>query len=314
MKDRPLVSVIIPTYNRKKKLIRLVYSIKRSSYPKDRIEIIAIDDASTDGTFDELKRSFPEVKIVRNEKELLVSGSRNAGIKSAKGNYVFLIDDDNIVDRNCISELVEVMEKYSDVGVVAPIMYYFEQPDRVWCAGIERNMVTSQTKFIGKNTVDNNQFNELIESKDFPNAFMVKKEVLEKAGLFDEDYFPIHYEEADLGERIRRRGYRIVCNPKAKVWHDIPLPERVKDKARLFCISSELRAYYAGRNRVLFHKKYSKWWQFLIFILFFNWIFAFFYLNIVFFKSEKPFDKRGKIAKNYLKGIFDSLGLVHNIC
>ncbi|MCD6411316.1 MAG: glycosyltransferase family 2 protein, partial [Thermoplasmata archaeon] len=267
MENKPLVSVVIPTYNRKDKLIRLIDSILKSNYPMEKLEIIVVDDASTDGTYEEVRKKFPKVKIIRNEKELFLAGSRNVGIRNAKGEFVFLIDDDNIIDKNCIPELIRTFKSNQKIGIVAPIMYYLKAPNRIWCSGIERSMTTSLTKIIGRDKIDNGQYRSLIESKDFPNAFMVKREVVEEVGLFNEEIFSIHYDEADFGERVRGAGYKVVCNPKAKVWHDIPLSEEVEDKSRLFHCHNELRAYYCGRNRIIFHRRYSKWWQFLIFIL-----------------------------------------------
>jgi len=307
MNDLPFVSVVIPTYNRKDKLIRLIKSILQSNYPKEKLDIIVVDDASTDGTYEEVRKKFSEVKIIRNEKELFLAGSRNVGIRNAKGEFIFLIDDDNIVDENCILELVRTFGSNQKIGIVAPIMYYLKTPNRIWCSGIERSMITSLTKIIGRGEIDDRQYRSLIDSKDFPNAFMVKREVIKKVGLFDERTFPIHYDEADFGERVRKAGYKIVCNPKAKVWHDISLPEEVEDKARLFHCHNELRAYYCGRNRIIFHKKYSKWWQFLIFILIFNWLFTLYYLRVILLGSKKSFKERLRIAKAYLKGILEGL-------
>jgi len=302
----PLVSIVIPTYNRKEKLIRLINSILQSEYPQDKLEIIVVDDASTDGTYEEIKARFQGIKIIRNEEKLLTAGSRNVGIKNANGRYIFLIDDDNVVDENCITELVKVMIDNPQVGIVGPIMYYYKQPNRIWCAGIKKNMTTSLLTVIGKDTVDKGQFSDrLIESEDFPNAFMVKKEVLEKVGLFNEHSFPIQYEEADLGERVRRMGYKVVCNPKAKIWHDIPLLD--KDKASLHYVSSSSRAYYVARNRIIFHKKYSKRLQFIIYITIFNWIVAFYYLKIILFNLSKMPKDRMKIAKAYIRGMIDGI-------
>ncbi len=305
--DYPLVSVIIPTHNRKNKLIRLIDSILQSNYPKEKLEIIVVDDASTDGTYEEVRKKFPQIKVIRNEKELFLAGSRNIGIKNAVGEYIFLIDDDNVVDKNCIYELVMTLKSNNQIGIVAPLMYYLKQPNRVWCAGIRRNMVTSLTSKIYADVIDQGQFNGLIESVDVLNAFMVKREVVEKVGIFNDRDFPIHYDEADYGERVRRAGYRIVFNPKAKVWHDVPLPEDIKDKARLFHCHNELRAYYCGRNRIIFHKKYSKWWQFLVFISIFNWLFTLYYLRVILLGSKKPFKERLKIAKTYLKGVVEGM-------
>lgn len=307
MKELPLVSIVIPTHNRKEKLVRLLCSIFEGNYPRNKLEVIVVDDASTDGTCEVVKRRFPEVKVIRNKRELFLAGSRNVGIKSAKGKYIFLIDDDNVVDKNCILELVETMEKDSSIGIVAPIMYYLSQPHRIWCAGVKRCMFSSLTKIIGRGSVDNGQLDKLLESDDFPNAFMVRREVFREVGLFNEFEFPIHYDEADFGERARRKGYKVVCNTKAKVWHDVHLTGKRKVLSGIFHIHSELRAYYAGRNRVIFHKKYSSRGQFLVFITLFNWIFTAYYLGVILFGSKVSIKERIKIARSYVRGILDGL-------
>ena len=85
------------------------------------------------------------------------------------------------------------------------------------------------------------------------------------------------------------------------------MPEKVRDKSRLFHCHNELRAYFCGRNRIVFHRRYSKMWQFLIFILIFNWIITLAYIGIIFFGSGKPMSERIRIVKAYLGGILDAL-------
>lgn len=304
MDDIPLVSVVIPTRNRKNKLLRLINSILQSNYPKSRLEIIVIDDASTDGTYEEIKRRFKNINVLRNEKRTFLAFSRNKGIKNSKGKYIFLIDDDNVVHKDAIKELVRIYEenKSLPIGIVAPIMYYLKEPNIIWCVSIKRNMITSLTKFIGKGEIDTGQYNRLIRSYEFPNAFMLSKEIVNKVGLFNDKELPFMYDEADFGERVRRLGYMVVCNPKAKVWHDVPL----ELKGYSFYRSSD-HAFFLGRNRIVFHKKYSKWWQFLIFILIFNWLFTLYYLKVILLGSKKPSKERFKIAKAYLKGVLEGL-------
>ncbi|ADC69291.1 glycosyl transferase family 2 [Methanocaldococcus sp. FS406-22] len=306
MDKNPLVSIVIPTHNRKKHVERLINSILENTYKN--IEIIVVDDASTDGTYEYLKEKFgnlPNFKIVRNNKNLLVSGSRNRGIGLSKGELIFLVDDDNILDKKCIENLVKLLILDDKIGVVGPIMYYWKDKKRIWSAGTKRNMITSRTYFIGRELPLPNR--KTWETDDFPNAFMVKREAIEKVGVFDDKTFPIHYEESDFGERIRKAGYKIVCSSKAIIWHDIPLPEDVKDKSRLLHCHNEFRAYYCGRNRIMYHKKYSKWWQFLVFILIFNWLVAGYYLKVIIFESRKPFKESLKIAKAYLRGIAEGI-------
>ena len=305
MNDKPLVSVVIPTHNRKEKLIRLINSILQSDYPKDKTEIIVADDVSTDGTYKEVREDFPEVRIIRNEVELLLAGSRNVGLKNAKGDYIFLIDDDNIVAPNTITVLIKTVTSNTNppIGIVAPIMYYLKQPDRVWCAGIKRGMITSLTKYIGRDEIDKGQFKKLMESEDFPNSFLIKKEVIKTTGLFDEKTFPIHYDEADFGERVRKAGYKVVCDPKAKVWHDIPSPKS-KNFNRKFHLTNDMRAYYAGRNRILFHKKYNSFIQSLVFFPIFMPLITLYYLYGILMSNSK--DKL-KIAKAYLRGTYEGM-------
>ncbi len=254
--DRPVVSVVIPTYNRKRKLARLIRSILESNYPRDRLEIIVVDDASTDGTHEYIKRLFPRVKVIRNNEEKLLAESRNIGIRASKGEYIFLIDDDNVVDKNTIRELVEFMEKHPEVGVTGPIMYFLKDPTRIGCAGIKRNYWTTITKYVGHNTRDIGQYREPYESEDFPNAFMVRRKIFEKVGLFNSKIFPIHYDEADFCQRVRKAGYKVMVVPTAKVWHDVPLPK--ENRAGFFRLRNPLRAYYTIRNRILFHALWSK--------------------------------------------------------
>lgn len=301
--EMPKISIIIPTYNREYKLIRLINSILQSDYPLDKLEIIIIDDASTNN-INYIEDIFPRTKIIRNKKELLLAGSRNVGIINSTGDLIFLIDDDNVVANDTIRELMTVFRsgENSDIGIVQPIMCYFSRPNIIWCAGVERSMITSLTKFIEQNSVHNGQFKKLIESKDSPNAFMINRKVLKKVGLFNNDEFPIHYDEADFGERVRNMGYRIVCNPRAKVWHDIPFLE--DNSIRSLHVHNEFRAYYAAKNRILFHRKYSKKSQFFIFIMIFNWIITIYYLKIILL-SEIDIDKKLRISKSYTKGIID---------
>jgi len=304
--ELPLVSIVIPTHNRKDKLIRLIDSILQSYYPKDKLEIIVVDDASTDGTYEEITERYKNLldkrilKIIRTDKEILVAKARNLGIKNSKGEYIFLIDDDNIVDEDTIGLLVKFMKEHPEVGVVAPLMLYYDEPNKVWCAGVKRNYITSVTTFLYRDKKINEIKEEIVESEDFPNSFMVRREIFEKVGLFDDKNFPIHYEEADFCVRVRKAGYRVVCYTRAKVWHDVR-------RSKVTGLETEWRVYYTARNRILFHKKYSKWWQFLLFILIFNWIIILYYIKLILFDLEKPLRERLKITKAYLRGVVEGI-------
>jgi len=304
----PLVTIVIPTHNRREKVMRLIRSIFESNYPREKLEIIVIDDASTDGTHEIIKKMFPQVKIIRNEEEKLLSESRNIGIKASRGEYVFLIDDDNVIDKNTIRDLVNFMEYNPRVGVAAPIMYFLRDPKRVWCAGIKRSYWTTITKYIGFNTIDAGQFKKPHESDDFPNAFMVRREVFEKVGLFNSKLFPIHYDEGDFCQRVRRSGYKVILVPTAKVWHDIPLPNQ--SRAFILRLKNPLRAYYASRSRILFHWMWSRSAIQRIIALKASIIIMLYYFIIILLDPNIEKENKTKIILKHFEGIMDAFRII----
>ena len=241
----------------------------QSNYLKDKLEIIVVDDMSKDGTYEEIHRNFPDIKVVRNNKQRFLAGSRNIGINNSKGEFLFLVDDDNLLDYRCISELVELLKSNKQVAIAGPITYYLDEPKKILFAGVKRNLITSRTIFVAKGQEDNGQYHYPIDSDDIPNAFMVRRKIFDKIGLFDEEKFPIHYDEADFGMRVRRMGYRIIIVPDAKTYHD------TRRELRYF--SNPIRIYYAIRNRIVLHRMYLKKLGFLVFLTCFFPLFFIYY-------------------------------------
>jgi len=307
LSDEPLISVVIPTHNRKDHLIRLLESIFESNYHQDNLEITVVDDLSSDGTGDLIKKKYSSVKIIRNQKELWSSLSRNVGAKNSKGDFIFFIDDDNVIEKNCISELVKILLANNDIGCVGPIMYFYSNKNRVAWGGSKRGRFTSLTKIF--TYIPSECF---IQTEYIPNAFMVRKKIAEKIGYFDGKNFPFHYDDGDFCQRIKKEGCEIVFTPKAKVWHDIALPESVKEKTRLFHCSSVNLAYHNSRSRILYQKKHTTKGQFFAFLFFFNWLVALYYFKIILFDSKKSFKEKFKIWNGYLKGISAGLELIKN--
>jgi GT2 family glycosyltransferase len=202
-----------------------------------------VDDASTDGTFETVKEQFPEIKVLRNNVEQFPSACRNIGIKNSQGSYIFFVDDDNVLDKNTIRELVEIFTKYKEVGLAGPLAFYYKEPRKIWFAGGKFN----PPMFIIRS----------IWQGDVPNAFMIKREITKFVGFFDER-FPIGFEEADFALRIQKKGYRIVVSTTAKIFHDVPTN-------RDFHVTKN-RAYWRGRNRVVFYRKHVPARCFFLFV------------------------------------------------
>lgn len=186
---KPLVSVIIPTRNNEKTLTRCLSSIKQQNYPN--IEIIIIDAFSTDQTRNIAERLGAQVMQLQSER----TKAKNYGARLAKGDYVFFVDSDMILEPNVVRECLNACVK----GVTGVIIPEASIGSGIWVRirDFERSMYQG-TK---------------IESA----RFFVRKHVLEIGG-FDEDI--ITYEESTLPQKLERRGYKVNARIKSFILHD----------------------------------------------------------------------------------------------
>jgi len=254
MKKKVLVSVVIPTFNRKDMLVRCINSVLASSYKT--LEIIIADDASTDGTKDIVMKKFGKFKNVyyfRNNRELLLSATINKALRISKGEYIFILDDDNVVDKKCISELVSSFNKYKEVGIVGPLALYYSKKDTIMHAGVVRSKFMRRAIYPFANEKWKGQIKEGQEVEDFANAFMFKRELLSKVGMWDL-VVPFMGEDGDFEARVRKAGYKVIINPKAIVYHDVPY----NPKTTYFIRVNKMRLYHAMHSKILYVYRYDK--------------------------------------------------------
>jgi glycosyltransferase involved in cell wall biosynthesis len=202
------VSIAIPTYNRKNKLKRLLNSISESTF-KD-YEIIVTDDASTDGTESMIKEEYPYVKYIKHEKPTLVAKSRNDAIEASEGDYIFFIDDDNVIERNTIEELVRYIESHEEVGTVAPVTCYYSSPDKVMYAGAILSRFMRRTISLYSGFPCKSLDGKVVEVDMFANSYMFRKEAIKKAGLIPWRRIPWNGEDGYLQYKIKKLGYKNV--------------------------------------------------------------------------------------------------------
>jgi len=165
------------------------------------------------------------------------------------------LNNDTIVAPDFVSVMVEVMEKDPTIGVTGPMIYYYSNPEVIWSAGGEIDWKRGTTSMIGLNEVDLSQFGLSPRGVDFISgcALMARREVWEKVGLLDDQFF-MYYEETEWCVRAGRAGYKLAVVPMAMIWHRISIEERAV---------SPRTYYYMVRNRLLFlHKTratYQPW-------------------------------------------------------
>jgi len=262
------VSIVIPTYNSWSTLKDCLESIFRQKLQPT--EVIVIDNASTDGTSKKINQLIGKnqlIKLIKNKKNLGVTGGRNRGIKEANKNseFLFFFDHDMVADEKMLEELVKVAESNKKIGIVTPKIYYWERKDIIWSAGTDVNLLTGQTVFYGG---DKGQYDEVKEVGVAPAAILVKRKVIHKIGMFDPIYFAT-YEDTDFCFRAKKEGFLTYYAPNAKAFHKIPYNKK-KAETRLLG-----RTYWIARNRVVFMNRYGK---FITIFWFFEPIYFLYYV------------------------------------
>lgn len=287
----PLVSIVIPTYNQKKDVLECLQSLATLEYSNP--EVIVVDNGSTDGTPDDIEKLHPKVKLIRNSSNLGVTGGRNLGAKHSRGEYIFFLDHDTVVDKSALCELVEIIQSDPKIGVVGPGIYHHDEPKKIGSLGTSIGSFTGKVSFNYAGRINNGQFPEVMDVQVLPTAFLVRRKVLEKVDFFDDIYFAT-YEDTDFCFRVRKLGYRVVCLPKAKVWHKVPLSDGRQE-------ISILKTYYMARNRTIFMKKYATTFDFMLFLIMFMPIYAVYY-TLNFLKLG-----RQDLLLNYWRGVMAGL-------
>jgi GT2 family glycosyltransferase len=263
------ISIVIPTFNRRYKLARLIHSILKSDYPKNKIELIVIDDASKDGTYEFVKefiRSHKEIsfRYIRHEKSYLVAKSRNEGIIAASHEYVFFIDDDNILDPGCLKTLSRVIERNNDIGVAGPVTYYLKNPKVIQYAGSIYSRFMRRTVFLYNNIKDDGTLlkGKLIDVDGIANSYMLRRSLAIRAGLIPWKRIPWNGEDGYLQYKIKKMGFRVVVVGDAKVFHDAPMPKGFTNMLKNSKYN-EMRLYYALRSKIVFHRDLDNSWGFI---------------------------------------------------
>ena len=216
----PMCSVIVLNHNGKKHLKLCLDSLKKQTYLK--YEVIVVDNASRDGSVNFIKRNHSWVRLIKSKTNLGYAGGNNLGIENARGEYIVILNNDTVVDKDWLKELVRVAKGSKKIGIVGGKVYYFDYPNKIQSIGgrlHEWNSFILLGSRIGKNQEDRGQY-EKVGEMDYALgcAFLVKKDVLNRIGLFDEKYF-IYNEEIELAYRAKKAGYKIVYAPNAKIWH-----------------------------------------------------------------------------------------------
>lgn len=215
---QPIVSTIIVNWNGSGFLKGCLESISRQSYPS--FEVILVDNGSTDGSILFVRDNFPQTIIIENKSNEGFAAPNNQGIRAAKGKYIATLNNDTVVDKEWLSNLVNVAElSENHVGMWAPKILSMKEPAKIDSVGGLLIYKDGIARGRGRLEEDRGQYDR-VEEVLFPSACsaLYRKDMLDEIGYFDEDFFA-YCEDTDLGLRARLAGWNAVSVPDAVVYH-----------------------------------------------------------------------------------------------
>ena len=265
MNENPLVSVIVLNYNAGELLLNCIESIKKSAYKN--LEIILVDNISTDKSQKICKEKYPDIKLIQNDKNFGYCEGNNIGIRKAKGDFIMILNPDTIVEPNCIRELIFAHERLGE-GLYQPKILSLNEKQVLQSTG---NMLHVFGFGFAKDKGKKDEWvGEEIKKIGYASGtcLFTSRNVLDKVGLLDSFLF-LYHDDLDLGWRASQIGINSYYVPKSKIYH-----------AESYALKwSAKKFYWLERNRkycLLTHyskNTYAKMYSSLCLVDLFVWFF-----------------------------------------
>lgn len=234
LSEPPLASVVIPNWNGASHLPVCLDSLRIQTYPS--IEVVLVDNASTDGSQALVEERYPEVRLLALDHNLGLTGGNNAGFHAARGEILVSLNNDTEASPHFVEALVTALQEHPEAGIVASKMLLFDRRDTIHSAGDGYG-------------VDGIPFNRGVWQRDegqfdrpgwifggCGGAVAYRRAMLDQVGLFDESFF-MYCEDVDLNWRAQLAGWRCWYTPEAVVYHKLSATG-----------GGPLASFYTGRN------------------------------------------------------------------
>lgn len=208
------VSIVIPTWNRRDLLAECLQAL--SAQTLQDFETIVVDDASTDDTAAFVREEYPAIRLTRLESNRGFAAAVNTGILLARGEWILLLNNDVTLAPDCLERLLAGAAA-ADADMVAPLILWRDEPDRVYAAG-DRILPNGRPESIGfRASLDDFQLPARIFGVSAA-AGCYRRAIFDTAGLLDERFIA-YFEDADLCFRARLAGFKAALVPEARAWH-----------------------------------------------------------------------------------------------
>src|SRR5581483_3103251 len=227
--NSPVISVVIVTWNGKRYAMECLESLRACNL-RVPFEIIVVDNASTDGTPEAIRSSFPEVQLIETGANLGFAKGNNIGIARSRGEYLCLVNSDVVVAAGCIEKMLELMKANSDIGVMGPKMLCSDgqvglsvtRLPTVWntlCSALALNSLFPSNSLFSGFSGKRDSTAALVDVEVLAGWFwMISRRALEQVGGLDERFFMLG-EDLDWCFRLRKAGWRVVYCGEAESLH-----------------------------------------------------------------------------------------------
>lgn len=218
------VGIVIPTHNRYKRLTALLTSIEQNWTDKIA-SVVVVDDSDEPPDFSTQFQNINLIHIVHGSR-LFISKAKNIGWKSIKTDYVFFIDDDNVISEQTIKPVLDIISRSDSYGALMPAVLYKSRPDLVWVYATPLVNKRLRNELVGRNLPRNQSLEDkMLRTDALPNASIMRRKALEDVGGFDERL--VVNSSMDLCLRMKARGWKVFAYTGAFVYHDVEPPGRL---------------------------------------------------------------------------------------
>lgn len=307
----PYVVAVILNWNNYADSAECLRSLRGLRY--EDMDIVLVDNGSTDGSGDQLELEFPEIEIIRIDDNIGFGAGNNLGIREALNRgaeYVWVLNNDTLVqNKDLLNGLVDTMESKKEIGVLSPRLMMYPKKNEVW---FEKGFIDWRSGNAGHehfrpwfidwrfrlDTSDSNQMSpsrktadNLIYSDYIPFcSVLVRSEIFNNVSLYPERYF-LYYGDVDYCVRITRNGYSLAVDPELNMYHKV--------SSSSGNIRSPMHLYYLARNRLLFYDRFSDRFKSSTYLFYGWWLFV----NIIYLLYRG--DKKGLQALGF--GVLDGI-------
>jgi GT2 family glycosyltransferase len=253
MNTQPKISVIIINFNNPFDTQECIHSLMKNEF--NSYELILVDNGSTDNSRERLKdliSKYSNLTFITNKNNLGFAGGNNDAVKSARGDYILLLNNDTIVKDDFLAGLMKQASENPDATIFCPKIFFYDRPDTIWFAGGYIDW-KNEGAHIGYEKKDNHAYDTAVICAYVTGcAMLIKKEVINKIGLFDESFFA-YQEDVDFCVRARKAGYKCMYIPYPHVWHKAGLTSKKQGR------TSPFMRYLGTRNKLtVVRKNYGK--------------------------------------------------------